>query len=190
MTAIKRMRNGLTNLVPSERQRASSHNYILRLGVVSAVLASALVAAAGVLLIPTYVYLAITTDAKIARLAIIEKTLTSGDEKQLSERLAALGNDADILLTLQNMPSASTIVRSLLDISHPGITLAGISYTPADGTKQSTLAVIGAAATRDALRTYQLALASASFSRGANLPVSAYAKDSNIPFTVTVTLAP
>ncbi len=184
------MRNGLTNLVPIERQRIFSRDYLLRLGVVSVVLANVLVVVAGILLIPTYVYLVATTDAKTIRLANIETVLASGDEKQLSDRLAVLANDADILITLQTLPSASATARALLGISRPGITLTGITYAPADETKKWVLAITGIAVTRDALRNYQLALTSASFSRGADLPISVYAKDSNIPFTITVTLAP
>jgi hypothetical protein len=39
------------------------------------------------------------------------------------------------------------------------------------------------------LRSYQLALQGASFARAVDLPVSAYAKDADIAFTVTITLA-
>ncbi len=183
------MRNGLTNLVPIERQRVFSRDYLLRLGVVSVILANVLVVVAGILLIPTYVYLVATTDAKTIRLANIKTTLTSEDEKQLSDRLAVLARDADILITLQTLPSASAITRALFGISRSGITLTGITYVPVDETKEGVLAITGIAVTRNALRNYQLALANASFSRGADLPVSAYAKDSNISFTITVTLA-
>jgi len=48
----------------------------------------------------------------------------------------------------------------------------------------------GIAATRDALRNYQIALQNAAFARAADLPVSAYAKDSNISFNITITLKP
>lgn len=184
------MRNERTNLVPIERRRAFFRVYLLRLGVVISVLATALTAAAGVLLIPSYVYLVSVERTKTDRLANIETTLASGDEAQLSERLAALSSDADILFTLRDTPSASATLRSLLGVSRPGIVLAGVSYVPDDGGKRGTLAVTGTAETRSALRAYQLALQSAPFAHGAELPVSAYAKDSNIPFTVTVTLVP
>jgi hypothetical protein len=91
------------------------------------------------------------------------------------------------------------MVRSALAIAHPGITLSGFVYTAATtgGTKQAktvrptpaTLAITGVAKTRDALRNYQLALEDAPFALRADLPVSAYAEETDAPFTITITLA-
>ena len=81
-------------------------------------------------------------------------------------------------------------MRAVLAISHPGITLSGFDYVPGAGKNPGTLAISGTAATRDTLRNYQTALQSAPFAVTANLPVSAYAKDTGIPFSITVTLAP
>ena len=187
---LNRMRSELTNLLPLERRRALRRNYFLRLGVVALLFASALTLAAAVLLLPTYVFLANSYRAKEARLANVESTLSSSDETALSARLAALSSDAATLVALGNAPSASAIIRAALATSRPGVTLSSISYTPATGTAPGTLALSGTAASRDALRSYQLALQGASFALSADLPVSAYAKDTNIAFTVTVTLVP
>ena len=184
------MYNELTNLLPSERQKALSRDYFFRLGVVSVVLMSILVLAAAVLLVPTYVFLVKSISAKETRLATIESVLSSADEATLSTRLTALTNDATILMALADAPSASVVVRSVLAVSRLGVTLSSFTYTPAAGKTPGTLLVSGIAATRDSLRSYQLALQSAPFTLSAALPVSAYAKDSGITFTVTVILAP
>ena len=109
----------------------------------------------------------------------------------LSVRLSALKSNVGALAALARAPSASAIARSALAIPRPGIALSGFEYAPrtADA-RQGTLIVSGIAATRDALRNYQLALERAPFARSASLPVSTYAKDSNIAFAITVTLAP
>lgn len=184
------MHNELTNLLPFKRQRALSRDYFLRLGVVSIVLLCLLIFVSAVLLLPTYVFLVDTARAKEARLASIESALSSADEKALSARLAALTNDAATLTALADAPSVSTIIRSAIAVPRPGVTLSGFSYTPAEGKVPGTLALSGTAATRDALRNYQLALQDSAFAFSATLPVSAYAKDANIAFTITVTLAP
>ncbi len=184
------MYNERTNLLPASRQRAVLRNYFLRLGVVTAVLVAALLFAAAALLLPTYVYLSASEKAKQAHLASIESALSSADESALSSRLIALSNDAAVLTALQDAPSASATVRALLGILRPGVTLSSITYASPSGAARGTLAVSGIAATRDALRSYQLALQNAPFAANADLPVSAYAKDSDIPFTITVTLAP
>lgn len=184
------MYNELTNLLPPERQRALSREYFLRLGVVAVVLLSLLTLTSAVLLLPTYVFLAKSASAKETRLATIESSLSSADGTALSLRLAALSSDAAILTALAGAPSVSAVVRTVLTVSRPGVTLSGFVYTPAEDKTPGTLTISGTAATRDALRSYQLALQSAPFALSATLPVSAYAKDTNITFAIIVTLAP
>ncbi|MEK7144474.1 MAG: hypothetical protein AAB794_01265 [Patescibacteria group bacterium] len=180
----------LTNLLPRERQHALSRGYFLRLGVVLIISVTILVCIAGLLLIPTYVFLTQSAAAKQAHLANVESILASSNEAEISTHLAALSRDATVLVALENVPSASTILRSALAAPRPGISLSAFSYTPANGTAPGTLAISGIAATRDALRTYQLALQNDPFASAANLPVSAYAKDRDISFTISITLAP
>lgn len=180
----------LTDLLPLERRRALARDYYVRLGVVALLFTTALAFASAILLVPTYVFLAKNSGAKEARLANIESSLSSFDDTALSARLSALTGDMDALAALARTPSASAIIRSALAVSHPGATLSGFEYVPAEKTRSGTFAISGIAATRDALRSYQLALERAPFARSATVPVSTYAKDSNIAFTVTVTLAP
>lgn len=185
-----RMHNELTNLLPEERQKVLSRDYILRVGVITAMLATALALSAGVLLIPTYVFLNGSANVKKMGLAHVESTLSSADEVALQERLAALSTSAAALVALSDAPSVSALIREALSVPHLGVTLSRLSFTPSAGKSPGTLAVSGSAATRDALRSYQLALEGARFARSAALPVSAYAKDSDIAFTITITLAP
>ena len=185
------MHNELTNLLPFDRQRALARDYLLRLGVVGTILVTTLVLIAALLLLPTYVFLSKSMDAEEKRLATIESTLSAINGSELSARLSALTSDARILTALADAPSASATIREALAVSRPGISLTGLVYTPENAeTSGGTLSIAGTAATRDALRNYQLALQDAVFARTAVLPVSAYAKDSDIAFTITVTLAP
>lgn len=180
----------VTDLLPPDRQRALSRAYWLRLGTLFALLLTLLTAAAAVLLLPTYLYLSGSASAKAERLASMEAVLGSEEEAELAARLSTLGSDATTLRSLSSAPQASAILRALLDVRRRSVTLSSISYTALSADQPGTLAVTGTASTREALRAYQLALAGAPFSQGAGLPVSAYAKDANIPFTITVTLAP
>lgn len=179
-----------TNLLPPNRQHLLVREYFVRLGTIVVWTITMLVIVAGLFLIPSYVYLTANIHVKEGRLASIESVLSSSDATALSARLAALSNDAATLIALKDVPSVSNTIRNLLGIAHTGITLSSIAYSSAAGTNTRTLAVTGTATTRDALRNYQLALQSAPFAKAADLPVSAYAKDADIPFTITVTLAP
>jgi len=184
------MSDELTNLLPPERARTLARDYRLRLAVVVVWLLTGLVLAAAALLVPTYVLLTKSISAKEVRLANIESTLSSVDEEGLSARLATLSSAAALLVALGRTPLASAAINAALAVPRPGVTLSNFTYVPAAGTNPGTLAISGHAATRDALRNYQLALQSAAFARSAVLPVSAYASDADIAFTVTVTLAP
>lgn len=182
------MKNAFTNLLPIERRHALRRDYFLRLAVVGVTLVIVLAGVAGALLVPTYVFLTQSAGTKQARLASIEATLSSGDEAALSTRLSALTRDAGTLASLGNAPTASAILRALVAVPHTGVLLTSFTYTPASPKALATLAISGVAATRDALRNYQLALQSVPFARSADLPVSAYAKDSDSAFTITVAL--
>jgi len=184
------MNDNLTNLLPPDRQQALSREYRTRLGIVAVMLLITLAVAAGLLLLPTYVLLAQSAEAKQTNLANVESVLSSADEKALAAHLVSLSSDAAALIALGKAPSVSATMRAALAIPRPGITLSAFSYTPATSKTRGTFAISGTATTRDALRSYQLAIQGAPFSAAADLPVSAYAKDADIAFTVTVTLTP
>lgn len=186
------MHNELTNLLSLERRSALRRDYFIRLSIVAVFLVIALILAAAALLLPTFVFLTANESAVKTRLASIESTLSSSDDIALSAQLAALSNSAASLSALANTRPVSMVVRTILAVSRPGVTLSNFVYSAATNANnnQSTLAISGIAATRDALRSYQLALQGSSFVHSADLPVSAYAQDANIAFTITVTLAP
>jgi Tfp pilus assembly protein PilN len=183
------MQNELTNLLPENRQRALRRGYFLRLGVVVIIFLILLTCAAAVLLLPTYIFLTESARTKEFRLESVESAVSSQDESALSTQLSTISDDYKILGMLAETPSVSATIRAVLAISRPGITLSGFSYSLADDKNSNILTISGIAATRDALRSYQLALQSAPFVTSADLPVSVYAKDTDIDFTITVTLS-
>lgn len=183
------MHSELTNLLPPEHQRAFRRNYFIRLSVVVVALGVALAVAAAILLLPTYVFLSESVNTENAHLAAIESTTSSSDEVSLSAQLTMLSSNAATLSALASTHSVSSIIRNVLAVSRPGIILSGFSYTPGAGKNSGMLAISGTAATRDVLRSYQLTLQGSSFARSADLPVSTYAKDTDIAFTITMTLS-
>lgn len=186
------MSNDLINLLPTERQQRRSRDYLYRVIVVAIALFTGLIFVTAALLVPTFLLLEWSIDAKQAQLANLETALSSADEEELSLRLTTLSNNANILTALSNAPSVSAVVRGVLDIPSPGVSISGFTYTSASSLNNNagkTLSISGISDTRDALRNYQLSLQEAPFARSAVLPVSAYAKDSDIVFTIIITLA-
>lgn len=183
------MYNELTNLLPAERQHSISRDYVLRIIVVSAWLLTAITGIAAMLLLPSYVFLSSSSGAKEMRLANIKSTISSADEVEFATRLTKLSNNMAILTDLTNASSASTVTRTMLAVARSGIILSGLNYTPATTKNPGKLILSGTAETRAALRNYQLALESVPIVRSAALPISAYAKDTDVTFTITVSLA-
>ncbi len=181
----------LTNLLPEDRVRTLRRGYFMRLVAVAVTLLTAIVAITGTLLVPVYVYLKVDEKEKSDELALITRALASTDEVQLDARLTALSKKATLLASLESTTKASAVIRDVLGVARPGITLSGFTLTPVPGAKTSgmNLLVSGTASTRDRLRAYQLALLDAPFVQAADLPISAYAKDTNISFIITITLA-
>lgn len=177
----------LTNLLPSERERMLARGYYLRLVVVGVIFVILLVVAAGILLIPTYLFLTNSIHANTLQLATVDAALASANEKEISARFAALSGAATTLTTHAKVPTASTIIGGVLAVPHGGVALTSFTYSPTNGKSPKTVSISGIAKTRDALRTYQLALQGASGVASAVLPVSAYAKDADISFNIILT---
>ncbi len=184
------MNNEFTNLLPLERIRLITRDYYVRLGVVILWFLTALVVSSAVLLIPTYFFLAGSAEKKEAALAEIQATVSSADEAAFASRVAVLSTNIAALSSLADQRSVSHIIRTTLLISRPGIVLSGFSYVTATAKTRPSLDITGVATTRNALRNYQIALQGAPFVEAANLPVSAYAKDTEIQFTINTTLTP
>lgn len=184
------MTDGLTNLLPIQRQHMLVREYYLRLGVVMMMCVIVLTVAAAALLVPAYVFLTVGAHTKQDFLATMIPTLSDAESVALSARLTALSDRVATLTALSSTPSASGIVRSVLALPRPGIALSSFAYTQSAGKNPGTLELSGTAETREVLRNYQLILENAPFILSAKLPVSTYTKDTNLTFTVTLALKP
>lgn len=178
------------NLLPDDRRVAVRKSYVVRVVTVALWLIVILIVIGGLLLTPTYIFLSGTLNAKENRLAAIQSTLSSSADANLSKRLTDLSTSAVNLITITKSDNVSSLMRSVLAVPHPDISLTNFTYAPVAGKNPATLTIGGVSDTRDALRSYQLALSSASFAKDANLPVSTYAKETDLPFIITITLAP
>lgn len=176
----------LINLLPPERSLGLTREYYLRLATLGALVVAFLAFSAMLLLLPTYYYLTTALATKRADLALRAAPPEVSGEFAVEE--AALASRIAIVEAVQTNASASTLVRDMLAVSRRGVRVQNLNYTPKVAEKPGILLVSGVADTRESLRAYQNALLGAAFAAAAELPVAAYAKDTNIPFTITVTL--
>lgn len=181
--------NNYLDLLPPERKRAFTRAYVVRLVTLTAWAGVVLAVVASVLLIPTYTYLLSAESTAKAHLAAAEANISTAEESDLGKRLTALEGDAGIIVGLATSTPASLLVKEVLAVPRAGVVLSNFEYTPAAGGHPGTLALSGTAATRNDLRAFQLALTGSPAFTNADLPVSSYAKDADLPFMITVTLA-
>lgn len=174
----------LTNLLPEERARALRQLYFLRLAVVSLIVLAGVAVVHGVLLLPSYLYLRNQVEEREATLTRLTTTLAGSEEKEIGMRVAALTADSAHLARLSSVPKASAAVSAIIALPRPGIRLTGFSFAPE--TEGATMTVSGIATTREALRRFEQSLADEPYVAKADLPISAYAKESNITFTITL----
>ena len=184
------MYSELTNLIPMDRRKAMRREYFIRLATVVVWMLIVLVLVQGVLLIPSYVYESETAATRTVQLQKISANLATTEQKEAQARLSALQNESTHLLSLQTSATASAALRAILAVPRPGISLTAFTFGSAGntpGTGAHTMQLTGIASTREALSNYNSALAALPFVTNSNLPISDFAMDSKIPFSITLT---
>ncbi|MGK2908741.1 MAG: hypothetical protein ACSLE1_02930, partial [Sphingobium sp.] len=169
-------------LIPPERARSFNQLYFLRLATVSVLLLAGIAMVNGVLLLPTYLYLRDLAQDRAIELSTLASELDGTGEQEIRDRVSSLSGDSAYLARLSALPKASAALGALVVMPHPGITLAGFSFLPASA--GATMSLSGKASTRDALRRYEQSLRDAPYIDSVDLPISAYAKESDIDFTI------
>jgi len=179
----------LTNLLPRRAVRALRREYFVRLVTVALALGVVAVFIHGVLLVPSYLYARTEVAREQGDLDRINASSSSAEEKEIAAQVSSVKADIAYLNRLGTAATASGAVKAVLAVPHPGITLSGFTFTAPTSQKgsQASMTVSGTASTRDALRQYASALGQLPYVSNADLPISAYAKDSAIPFTITLT---
>lgn len=184
------MDDNLTNLLPASAQRAFRREYLVRLATVAGTLGLALLVAHAALLFPTYLYGTANASAKQAELDTLKASHATAEEREIAERLGQLRTDIKHLERLATLRTGSSLLRETLNVPRPGIRLTGFTVARGQDETPDAMTVSGVALSRDSLRAYVSALEASPSITGAELPISAYAKERDIPFTITVRLTP
>lgn len=177
----------LTNLLPAERKKALRRIYTLRLLTVSILMIAFIIICNGALLVPSLIFQHQQNALQSIELERLNTVLASSGGSGASSRSVMLAQDSTYLSRLATTTSATQVITALTTLPHQGISLTGISYTaPAKGGEGKVL-LSGVATTRTALHGYIELLSAQTFIKNAELPISSYAKEKDIQFTVTVT---
>lgn len=139
----------------------------------------------GILLLPTYLYIRESTDALQKEIALFVATNGREEAQSVGERIAILEERAKNIESILSAPSVSALLRAVLAVPKGGIEISRFSISGGEETRRMTIS--GLAANRESLRDFHAALQTLSFVDHADLPLGAYALDSDIPFTITLT---
>jgi len=140
-----------------------------------------------VLLVPTYLYLNRDISTRQSHVAQLDASLGLAHGKETTAQLNDLTSTATYLARLASTTQATAALRMALAVPRPGIVLTGITFQPPVHANDGKMTLNGTATTREALRAYNDALSALPSVSSVDLPISAYAKDKDIPFTITLT---
>ncbi len=173
------------NLLPLSDVKRAHREYLVRLGTVVTAALSILVFVQMALLFPSYAML----QARHRQLKTASEYLaqiTAQNIQSIKTRIDALNGQATFFGTLSGAPSATVAIGQVLSIARNGVLLKEITYTAPQKGKQAQIIISGIANDRRTLQLYQESLQRASYISSADLPVSVYAKNTDIKFTITL----
>lgn len=183
------MSHDVTNFLPVDKQRAFRRGYFLRLGVLALFLCAFLVLAHGVLLVPSYLYAKDLQAQAQSQLSARSLAALEEGEEGIPARVERLEAQAEMLAQFFASPTATERLNEVLEVPSAGIVLSTLSIDMTSG-GEGRMRVAGNAVSREGLREYYLALSALPFVAQADLPLSAYAKETDIDFAIDITIAP
>jgi hypothetical protein len=186
------MKSNLTNLLSRDRIRTFHRDYFFRLATVGIVGISLVMVINMLLLLPVYMYVHGQVTNLQTRLTGIDQSTKTTEEQDVATRLHALQTNAAYLVHTKSIPQASALLTSLLTVPRVGISLTSFSLSRGTDGKNNKLVMGGTALTRESLQNYAQLLGRLPYVSSVDLPISSYAQESNIQFTITLTgtLAP
>lgn len=176
------MSHDVTNFLPSDKLRAFRRGYFLRVGTLAVFLLVFLVVTHGVLLIPAYLYAQDLKSQAEAQLSARSLEALGEEHEGITGRIELLETAAKTLIAFLAPTTATERFESILALPTLGITLSSLSVD------QNRMRITGSAVSREALREYHLALSALPFVAQADLPLSSYAKETDIVFAIDISI--
>lgn len=179
----------LTNILPPDRARKVRADYFLRLGTTCVLMLAVLAAIHAALLAPSYIYLSEEVRMRTGELEELTTRIALSEAGTVDERLRVLSEQADILAAIAMTPEATAAVRQVLELPRTGVRITGVAVSSPDG-GEGRMSVSGVASTRESLRRFHDALSGLPSVARADLPLSVYAAEKDLAFTVQITGMP
>ncbi len=176
----------MINLIPPNGHSALKHEYILRIASLYGFILGGVFLASAALMVPTYVLTSAQLKTAHKDSAAMETMKAAfaeaaGEIKRINAVMTALRIEKDPVLY-------SEIIEEIVRSSGEGVTLSTFrgSHT---GEKLSSVVVQGTASNRRSLAAFKNTLEASPLFAEAELPIADLARDTNLPFVVTLTMA-
>lgn len=177
----------LTNLLPPERKKTLKRAYVMRLSATAFLLLSFLVISLTLLQSPILLFKWNQVQALKSEEARSTQELGTIGSTEAGGRIKMMNDNLVYLARLSTTTSAVETVTMITNLPYTDVRLTGLSYTPSAKGAPGKMIVNGTAATREALQRYVNLLRTIPLVTGADLPISTFAKESDIPFSIALT---
>jgi hypothetical protein len=176
------------HLLPDKEKKTLEREYRYRLLLVGLCFVLATLVVASVFLFPSYILSKRKLDDVTFRNTQMKKSIHAKTDPALANFLSTLKDNLSALKSTSQMASSSVLIKDITDKKSSGIYLNQFSISN-EGTTESIL-LSGKASNRDNLiHFYRDLQGDAHFSK-VDLPISDFAKDKDISFTITISVKP
>lgn len=175
----------MINLLPENNKKQLLTEYHYRVIVVALIAVIAVIIIGITLLVPSYVLSSLQQEASRQTIAGANSTNVA-EHKKLLDQLNAIKRTLKAIDEPQHMPLAPTVFfTTIVNDKLSAITITSFNYTLGD---KSTASIVGHANTREDLQAFAEKLKNDPTFSAVNLPISIFAKDKDLSFTITLTL--
>lgn len=175
------------NLLPEMRKDALTRMYLLRLAVVGILTLFGVLLVHAVGMLPSFLHIQQLQAVYEADLAGLGEKLAGLEEKTIRARVTTLEARAQELQKTIDGSTASRLLRAVTAVPHLGIKIDHLSFTRGKGDQTPSMIIAGVATSRESLRAYSTTLSLLPYVTKADLPISSFAKETDIPFSITLT---
>lgn len=179
----------MINLLPPQEIKRVKLLYQKRVFVVWVHVLAIVVLIAGVCFVPSYIYSQREKNELLAKKALLEKNETG----ELKKNLISTIGDMNIRLdgfkdTTFSSPVVASFVDPVIKARTPAVHLSDLGYAlNSDGTAR--VGIFGVSNSRESILTFASNLRKAPGVVSVDVPITNFIKDSNIPFSITITVA-
>lgn len=174
------------NVLPDSLKKLIRQEYYFRLAIIVALAFIALQVIGLFLLLPSWVLSTYKEQEALSDVAAVHESPMENHLQSVSDTITQTNRTLAVMNTLL-YPEAAPLFQDILSRQPAGVHLTGFSYTLADDGTASIVAS-GNALTRNILVSFEKSLEKSSLFASVNLPVSNLAKDTDIPFSITLSV--